>query len=864
MDQNIITPSQSQLQLSTEETEQFQPFTPLELLLASETLENIVAEGTLVGARRSRPFANAVSAMISSATSNSKQSNISNVPSMTSLASLWSSYGSFSSSSSLWCSSSNLSAEDVKDGGSKERVDVSERVLRLVYGTMKYLTYIDTILVKTQFLVYNNQFLNHLGLVKILIYELMKRQFNFHSPLVLYHTTTASTSSTELPAMQKTTSTSTLSSSKQSSTEELSPEFTLLESMNELVRDLSDSLFSHKTKLAAAFARIRIERRASGDCGSERLENILPEDVRAKENVAVEMPKYLRVNTLLTTPKQISSELLSSGYQFSPQEIQTDAEFPDLFIVSSPVYDKLKNSPMCLEGRLVFQDKCTLFAPKHLEKYVFRDLEVDSLEVIEARAGCGVRVSHISSLMKNKGKIFAFENRISRLESLKARLSNQSVQNVEVIEEDFLACDPNDSKYANVKIIICEPANSGSAIIDKLGFLLQEEEFPIDSHSQKDLLSLKHQQLLTLKHAFKFPNVTAVLYITRSIQKEENESVVDDILETSCNDWDLSCVLPDMISEKKFEYEIEDCLKIRPSDSGNGIYIACFQRIVHPASEKSDSETDTQQPDLPIDPNSTKETKKSTKKHRKQKSTPTKSQIEPGKLEPERKVEKGLKKKKSTTEIVKKLPKHIAESVERLLSKSYHRETRRLQKKKNKSFNKKESKESLNTDTHSDTEASEDDNPNKQKRQSRKKGTHKSEEEEKHDLEVLGLSMSTFYAPQIEALKQITSAGGQIPKEFEGKDVLSGSRGIYSVKSLSYYMNQARWKYPVKYLCFVSIIIAGLNSCEIGSKSKAMEINSRLNIMNVLFKMQYQINISVLVQTSTRYLLHAEQLITTV
>ena len=49
------------------------------------------------------------------------------------------------------------------------------------------LPYIDLILVKTQFLVFNNQFINYLPLVKVLMYDIMKFHFDFSDYRVKYN-----------------------------------------------------------------------------------------------------------------------------------------------------------------------------------------------------------------------------------------------------------------------------------------------------------------------------------------------------------------------------------------------------------------------------------------------------------------------------------------------------------------------------------------------------------------------------------------------------------------------------------------------------------------------------------------------------
>ncbi|KAJ3171281.1 putative 28S rRNA (cytosine-C(5))-methyltransferase [Irineochytrium annulatum] len=503
-----------------------------ELLLGAETLENIVAEGvhgaTAGAMRRFRGFG-----------------------SMGSLAG---------------------------DGKAPGR-EMSDKVLRLVYGTMKYLPYIDTILVKTQFLVYNNQksplclkpgaikFLNHLGLVKIILYDLMRYHFDLQKfPGINY-----GVHSIDLPTPN--------------------PKTQPLQSQEhihaELVRDLEDAIRRHNVKLAAAFARIRIERRATGDTTQEQMENILPEDVRAKEQVAVDMPKTVRINFLKTTKDAAAEELREAGYRVKTipptslqvqqritngvkvEIIEVDDTFVDYFVIPADFFSDVKGSDIVMDGRLVFQDRASAYGMKHIASVI-----AEGEHIIDARVGCAV--------MRNKGKVFAFEDRPSRLESLRQRLMVQNVKNVDVMDSDFLTCDAQDDQFAMVSTVIVEPPSSGGAIVDKLGYLLQEEEFPNEHYSQKDIAALKRQQLNMVKHALTFPSVRNVLYITRATNREENEHVIEEILAEYNGEWELTCVLPDIVVERTHEWEIEECLKIKPSQQGNGVFIASLLRVPPP------------------------------------------------------------------------------------------------------------------------------------------------------------------------------------------------------------------------------------------------------------------------------------------
>jgi hypothetical protein len=83
----------------------------------------------------------------------------------------------------------------------------------------------------------------------------------------------------------------------------------------DLVKDLEYTMNQFQIKLGAAYARLRIEKGAAGDNAFEQMNNVLPESVRTKEYMAVEMLKTLRINTLRCTPREIADRLESVGYR---------------------------------------------------------------------------------------------------------------------------------------------------------------------------------------------------------------------------------------------------------------------------------------------------------------------------------------------------------------------------------------------------------------------------------------------------------------------------------------------------------------------------------------------------------------------
>ncbi|KAJ3151516.1 putative 28S rRNA (cytosine-C(5))-methyltransferase [Geranomyces variabilis] len=431
------------------------------------------------------------------------------------------------------------------------RDNMGDKVLKLVYGTMKYMPYIDTILVKTQFLVYHNQFLNHLGVVKVMIYDLMKHHFNYHEYSGLDSTLPPDASEADEDAVA-------------------------------MIMELDAALREFQIKMAAAYARIRIERKASGNTSKEQMENVLPETVRQKEYIAVDMPKCLRINRFKTTKEEIMEELEQSRTTSSFRtDVIVDPDFEDLLVVSPDRFNEIKASRAVTEGRLIVEDKTSFWLPQHVRSLLPSFLaEGNEVQVLDARAGCGTKALHLASALNKVGKVFACESRAGRLESLKSHKEIQGCKNLEIIGSDFASLSGDDPRFADVSVVIVEPLNSGTGILDKLGYLLQEEEFPNEQYSQKDLWALKSQQLSALKHAFTFPKVQAVIYVTRSINAEENEHVVQEALEIVGDVWELACVLPEVPVLATEDFEFEECLKILPTEStGNGIFIASFQHI---------------------------------------------------------------------------------------------------------------------------------------------------------------------------------------------------------------------------------------------------------------------------------------------
>lgn len=134
-----------------------------------------------------------------------------------------------------------------------------------------------------------------------MIYDLMKHHFDYHQyPGVNYE-------------IQK---------SDKKSVDDLGYQ----ENRIELVKDLSENLEEFNIKLAASFARIRIENQARGTTLKEQTVNILSPEVREKEDLAVEIPKTFRIDTSKISMQRLESELKKNGIVFQSSPTIFDLE----------------------------------------------------------------------------------------------------------------------------------------------------------------------------------------------------------------------------------------------------------------------------------------------------------------------------------------------------------------------------------------------------------------------------------------------------------------------------------------------------------------------------------------------------------
>lgn len=340
---------------------------------------------------------------------------------------------------------------------------------------------------------------------------------------------------------------------------------------------IKQAILRHKTRLNGEFQRIKIKRGVKSNL----------ELAHNGDDRAAQIPRYVRVNTLMWASDHAMNAFISNGYDLtdpftSSRSFAQDEHIPNLLLFSPQT--TFHDDPLYKSGKIILQDKASCFPA-----VVLSPPSREGTYVIDATAAPGNKTSHLSAIMGNKGKLFAFERDRKRFKTLEMMLSKAGCQNVETLNLDFLTVDPQDEAYCKVTHILLDPSCSGSGIVNRLDHLL-ETEAENESEKGERLTKLAAFQLVMIKHAMKFPAVKRIVYSTCSVHATENEHVVRDALkseEAESGGFKLEApenVLPQwkrrgLPEEMDNPSDAASLIRCSPSgDATNGFFVSCFVR----------------------------------------------------------------------------------------------------------------------------------------------------------------------------------------------------------------------------------------------------------------------------------------------
>ncbi|WWC71579.1 uncharacterized protein I206_105537 [Kwoniella pini CBS 10737] len=342
------------------------------------------------------------------------------------------------------------------------------------------------------------------------------------------------------------------------------------------------SLLKHQARLKGELVKLQIKK------GKNRKEDL------AISSSSNDLYRYIRYNSnyfkslndLFNELKNLGFiKLLEFKYPLKEKEYFLDNHLNDFILVFNGNTNWWKGNEWYENGGIILQDKASCMPAKVL-MYNWKD---DEGECIDATAAPGNKTSYVSALMSNKGKLHAFERSSHRYNTLTRMLEKAHCKNVIAQRADFLESNPNSGEYKKVTRILLDPSCSGSGIVNRLDYLLEDEVEESDLKTER-LEKLASFQLQMILHAFKFPSAKRIVYSTCSIHAEEDERVVYSALQSKIakdKGWKLAPreqVIPtwerrgrpeELGGDEEMAQGIIRCL---PEDRTNGFFVSCFVR----------------------------------------------------------------------------------------------------------------------------------------------------------------------------------------------------------------------------------------------------------------------------------------------
>lgn len=303
----------------------------------------------------------------------------------------------------------------------------------------------------------------------------------------------------------------------------------------------------------------------------ERLEKIYGEKV-AKNilfSFCEEKPTTFRANTLKITAEELAKRLTANNIQF-----QKVSWWENAFILEDGTLRDLTELDFYKEGYIYVQSLSSMIPPLVLEPK-------KGERILDIAAAPGSKTTQIAALMHNTGEITANDNSRIRLYKLEANLQLQGITNTKVILGAGQTIWQTYPEYFD-KVLVDVPCSME-------GRFLCDDPGTFSFWSVRKIKELVERQRFLLRAGISAAKVGGtVVYSTCTLSPEENEGVVDWILKREKGRIQIEEVrIPKLEmskgiltwNEKTYHGEVSKTIRILPSHSMEGFYVAKIRKI---------------------------------------------------------------------------------------------------------------------------------------------------------------------------------------------------------------------------------------------------------------------------------------------
>ena len=271
----------------------------------------------------------------------------------------------------------------------------------------------------------------------------------------------------------------------------------------------------------------------------------------------------IRVNTLKYTVQECMRYFKQINIKF-----ERVLWYNDALIIKNINEKQIQKLDIYEDGRIYLQSLSSMIPPIVLNPQ-------KGEKVLDMTAAPGSKTTQIAALMENDGYILANEIDKIRCERLKFNIQKQGASIVEVINQRG---EKLGNKYLeNFDKVLLDAPCSGE------GRFLANSAKTYRDWSERTVNELSKLQRKLLKSAYDCLKINGIMvYSTCTLNLEENEKILDwAIKNLNIRIMDVNIQLKDRlpISSEGFDKQIQKALKILPSKTQEGFFVAKLEKI---------------------------------------------------------------------------------------------------------------------------------------------------------------------------------------------------------------------------------------------------------------------------------------------
>ena len=266
------------------------------------------------------------------------------------------------------------------------------------------------------------------------------------------------------------------------------------------------------------------------------------------------VPKVsIRVNELSSDYDEVYEQLEEMGYEVSEGVICPEA-------INIKGGKSIAENPLFKEGKITVQDESAMLVAPLL------DLE-EGMTVIDLCSAPGGKTTHIAEILRNTGKVNAFDLHESKLGLIKENCERLGITNV--------TTSAGDATKLNAELV----ASSDRVLIDVpcsgLGIIRKKPEIKWNK-KRNDLREIIPIQREIMNNAWQYLKKGGVMiYSTCTLNKEENEENIEWFV-NSHKDCEIKRIF--VGKQDNLVYSREGYLTIMPNENMDGFFIAKLEK----------------------------------------------------------------------------------------------------------------------------------------------------------------------------------------------------------------------------------------------------------------------------------------------